>query len=181
MQIQNIPNYQNFQAPPPPPIFDEQRKYQQFQPPKQRLHCIKCGRNQNVSFQTFTKKYVSPVATLGIFLGFLPFFLLRLLLTTKHEISTTFCELCWENFRNLESKTALIYFGGVMALIVSVTIAGIMNSFSPLIFGVIVFLPMMIWGFFYNRKYSPKFKKVNENRVTIVAPVGGEITFYKQK
>jgi hypothetical protein len=140
---------------------------------------VKCGSSQNLSVRTFDKKYVSPTALLGIFMGLLPYFILRKLFTTTHKITSPFCEVCWGKFKNIETHSALFNFGAAMLIILGFLVGGMYDSF--LVFGVSVCLafPLFIYGRIYVAKISPKFKKVTDKQVIINAPIVGEIVFTK--
>ena len=179
MQLQNTPNYGRFQMPASPPFFDEQSGQMQFRPTEEKNYCIKCGDDKNVSAQEFKKKYVSPVAILGIFIGIIPYFLLRLLLTTTHNISAPFCENCWNKFKDIETHSALFNFGAVMLIILGFLIGGLYDSFLVLAICLCLSIPLFIFGRIYVAKVSPKFKKVDSKQVIINAPKGGAIVFSK--
>ena len=146
---------------------------------KTPLYCIRCGCNEKVTLHTFYKKYVSPVASLGIFLGILPYFVLRILLTTKHEITSPFCQNCWSKFKNIETQSALLVFGSFAVFILGLLIGGLYDSL--LVFGICACLAILffIYGRIYVAKVSPKFKKVNDKQVIIKAPIVGEIVYTK--
>src|SRR5690349_17616277 len=78
--------FQSFQSPPPPPVFHGGEPVQDdFSPAIPTHPCIKCGNTEKISVHNFVKFYNSPIAWLGIFLGLLPYYLLKLLLRTKHN------------------------------------------------------------------------------------------------
>ena len=169
-------NYGQFQTPPPPRFDVNQRDSgSEFAP-----NCIKCGATNNVSMRKFKKKYVSPVAVLGVFIGLLPYFLFRLLLTTTHDLSAPFCERCWKGrFEKVAMVNQLTLLGVVASVFLGIVIA--VNLSSPLIFFIIFGLGISgaIFGRVFEWRTSPKYKKVNDKIVVIDAPVVGEIIFTK--
>lgn len=176
MQTQNTSNFQSFQM---PSNFSNKNISSEFQNTTQKLYCVKCGAAKNTSIQTFNKKYVSPVSVLGIFFGILPYFILRLILSTNFTVTAPFCTTCWDKFKNINNNLALINFGGAMLIIGGMIIAGINNSFTAFIIGVCLSIPMFIWGKIYSNKVSPKYKKVSQKELIISAPIVGDILYTK--
>lgn len=176
MQTQNTSNFQSFQL---PPNYRSDNVKAGFQNTAQKLYCVKCGTTKNTSIQTFNKKYVSPVSVLGIFFGILPYFILRIVLSTNYTVTAPFCGTCWDNFKNINNNLALINFGGAMLIIGGMIIAGINNSFTAFIIGICLSIPMFVWGKVYSNKVSPKYKKVNQKQLIISAPIVGDIVYNK--
>ena len=172
---------QNFNSPPPPPTFNDSQPAMRTHPPMMRANCIKCGKAHGLSSQTFLKRFVSPVALLGIFVGLLPYFLLRLLLTTRHQITTHFCAACWANFRYSEYYSLLINVIALIIFSLGVVFGFEYSSFGLWAVAACFSIALLIAGSIYRKRVSPKFKMINEKVVVIVAPNVGEIQFFHQK
>ena len=171
--------FQSFHNPPPPPVFDGDTVEKYDSTPSQSFPCIKCGNRQNISVQNFVKVYYSPVAFLGIPLGILTYFILKWLLSTKHDLAGPFCALCWARFQNAESYrtvNTLLFF--------PLLIAGIVFAFyvdNVLVLLAALLVPLFVLtgvGYFLNT-YGPKYKRVNSREVVIDAPHVGEILYAK--
>src|SRR5215203_5537707 len=87
-------NFDASRMPPPPPVFHGDHAESTTPPPPEVYPCIKCGSRGAITIRNFVKIYHSPVAIVGIFLGCLPYVLLKLLLRTKHDLTGPFCEAC---------------------------------------------------------------------------------------
>jgi len=166
----------DFQSPPPPPTFNNGiATYQEQEVPP----CIKCGNRQNIAVQGFVKFYNSPVAILGIFIGILPYLLLKILLRTRHDLTAPFCQGCWAKFRNARTYDLL---NGL--LFFPIMIGGIIFSIATdsewLLLGSFLF-PFLVFavGKFYVSSISPKYKRVTAKEVVIQAPFVGEIVYSK--
>ncbi len=166
---------QNFQMPPAPPIFQENFKHQV----ESTFHCIKCGNQRNVQLQNFKKKYVSPIASLGILIGILPYFLFRLLLTTIHSISAPFCDDCWNKFRYVEYVSVGLNLGAAITFFLTIYLITVLGSLTIFGIGLCVMLALMISARVYTAKVSPKYNKVDGKQVIINAPIVGELVFTK--
>ena len=169
-------HFQEYQMPPPPPIFHES---QTRSLPRQGLHCVTCGGRQNISFQNFKKDYVPPIAYLGFFAGLLPLVILILVLRTRHKINVPFCAECWKNYRTAKILETFSSLGFLIGLIISI-IAGVAAESLVvffLFFGVTIAL--YIWGAIYTKKVSPKIKQIDRRQIVIDAPIVGELCFQK--
>ena len=170
--------FQSFQNPPPPPVFHgDPTVREQVSVPAQRPPCIKCGSRQNISVRNFVKFYNSPVAFLGIFLGLLPYILLKLLLRTKHDLTAPFCEPCWGKFRHLGTCNVLNTLLFFPLLIVGVVFAFAVDSEWVLLAAVLLPFLVLALGSFYLKTLEPKYKRVNSKEVVIDAPYVGEILY----
>jgi hypothetical protein len=166
-----------FQSPPPPPTFsgDASAASTAREPV---YPCIKCGGRQRTNVRSFVKIYNSPVAILGIFLGLLPYFILKILLRTKHNITGPFCEPCWARFQSARTtyKVAnallfLMLFGGGIVLSIYID--------SDKLFLASILFPWVVLaaGSYYLTTLGPKYKRVNSKEVVIDAPHVGEIVY----
>ena len=175
--------FEAFQMPPPPPIFhgDGSSGANSSVAP-QSPPCIKCGGRQKIAIRSFVKIYNSPVAILGIFLGLLPYVILKLLLRTKHDLTGPFCERCWTRFQNSKIYSVgnvllffVLLFGGVA---LSIYIDSV-NSEWLLLGSVIMAFVVLTAGHYYLATLGPKYKRVNAKEVVIDAPFVGEIVYTK--
>lgn len=176
MQTQNTSNFQSFQV---PPNYHNENVKSEFHNTYQKLYCVKCGTTKNTSIQTFNKKYVSPVSVLGIFFGILPYFLLRILLSTNYTVTAPFCITCWDKFKNVNNNSALIYFAGAMLILGGFFVSLFTNSMTILVGGFCLSIPVFIWGKIYSAEVSPKYKKVSQKQLIISAPIVGDIVYTK--
>ncbi|HVE58266.1 MAG TPA: hypothetical protein VNB22_15640 [Pyrinomonadaceae bacterium] len=164
--------------PPSPPVFgfdgavNDDFSYQQ--PP-----CIKCGSNQNTSIQNFKKIYDSPIAILGIFFGFLPYFILKILLRTTHSLTAPFCHGCWNKFSKANTYLILTQLGFFVVFVLGIVLAIAVNNMGLILLGFVASVVLYIWGNMYVKGISPKYKKVDSKQVIIDAPLVGEILFTK--
>jgi hypothetical protein len=139
--------------------------------------CVKCGTGEKTSVHNFVKIYNSPVAWLGIFLGLLPYYLLKLLLRTKHNLTAPFCESCWSRFRHVETYrvlNALLFFPLIIG---GVVFAFAVDSEWVLLVSVLMPFLVLAAGSFYLTTLEPKYKRVNAKEVVIDAPHVGEILY----
>lgn len=129
--------------------------------------------------QAFKKKYVSPVATIGIFIGLLPFFLLRWLLSTTHQLSAPFCDNCWSKFSPTGKIKLYCQLGFVLSILLGIISAVYFQS--PTLFVVIFSIGViaLIYGQLNEYRHSPKFKKIDAKQVIIKTPSGEEMAFTK--
>ena len=176
----NSQPYQDFNSPPPPPVFGQDHSFgAQDTRAAQAAPCIKCGKRDLISIRNFVKVYNSPVALVGIFLGLIPYIILKLLLQTKHNLTGPFCETCWTRFE----KTTV--YGVLNALLLPVLwVAGIVFSIaadSEWLLLASVLLPIFVFavGRFYINGLGPKYKRVNSKEVVIDAPLVGDIVYTK--
>ena len=173
-------NYQPAYLPPPPPVFTEDGFGVTNNSAESGLLCIKCGKSDAITMRSFKKKYVSPIAILGIFIGILPYFLFRLLLTTTHQITAPFCEKCWNGrFERVGMVNQLSILIFLASILLGIGVA--VNFASPLSFFIIFGFGMLsvVFAKFFEWKFSPKFKMVDGEKVVIDAPSIGEVTFRK--
>ena len=170
--------FQSFENPPPPPVFGHD-PLEAHDPPPQSYPCMKCGNRQNVTVRNFVKVYYSPVAFLGIPLGLLTYFILKWLLSTKHDLTGPFCASCWTRFQNAESYrivNTLLFF--------PLLIAGIVFAFavdSEWILLAAIFAPLFVLTgvHYFLNSYGPKYKRVSSKEVVIDAPSVGEVVYAK--
>jgi hypothetical protein len=168
--------FSQFQTPPPPGVYFENVEPITSEP----MHCLKCGSTSNVALQRFTKKYVSPVAGLGIFLGGFPYFLLRLLLTTTHELTAPFCGACWKGkFEILPKLAMLSNLGFLLSIFVALVFAIYLRSAFATISMFLVAVGVIAFRKAYEWQVSPRFLKIDSKQVIIDAPVVGEVVFSK--
>lgn len=163
----------NFQAPPPVEVYDSpsQNQFQYAAP------CIKCGDKQDVSTQNFKKSYKPPIIILGIFLGLLPYFILRLLLTKTHHLTAPFCRRCWGKFKNVGVYSVLNALGFFVVLIVGIAVAVLFDSEVLFLLSFVAAILSYVFGYYYISSISPRYKKVNSQRVIIDAPLIGEVLY----
>lgn len=176
----NFQQFQSFQAPPPPPVFHAHNPALN-QPPQapQNFCCIKCGSRSDVSMQSFSKSYLTPVAYLGILIGPLIFLILALVLRVKHRLNAPFCAQCWSGLKNQPTISTLLNLACILVIMFGVAAGVITQSFELTGFSMIVGVGIGIFAKVYETKVSPKYKKVNRKLVVISAPTGGDVTFYR--
>lgn len=168
-------NFQSFQTPPLPPRFDGNASSED----KMKFYCLKCGNHRNTQIQNFKKEYVSPVASLGIFIGFLPYLILKLLLTTKHQITAPFCGECWAKFQKVSKINQLCHLGFVVALLLGIGTSVLLKApilFLPIF---VVSIALLIYARINEKKNSPNYKKIDSKQVIVNAPVVGDVCFTK--
>lgn len=177
---QEAPAYQNqfqsFQSPPPPPVFDA------FGRPVDRqaeapLLCVKCGGSQSVYMQNFKKGYIPPIAYIGAFIGILPMLIMIRVLQVNHKIDAPFCLDCWDKFSRAEKLGK--FSGAIFMLGIVVAIVALMalESGFAFLFVLALTIGFVIWTQIYKQKNSPKFKTVDRQQVIIDAPGVGEIRY----
>lgn len=172
-------HFQNYQMPPPPPVFSADEAIYDNPNTQPKPPCIKCGNIQNISIYNFKKKYVSPIALLGIFIGLLPFFILRWLLSTTHFLSAPFCHNCWNRFRKAETIATLNILGFFVLLVGGIIFAISRDSEFLLLMSFVAAILFYVFGLFYIGTISPKYKKVDAKQVIIDAPLIGDILYTK--
>jgi len=173
--------YQPQFNPPPPPQFHGGYAYQEqpFQQPQMPMLCVKCGARQNVFMENFKKDYVPPVAYLGVFGGLLPVVILILVLRVRHNINAPFCPDCWQKFSRVnlyETLSTLGFFVGIVAGIVAMMA---LNSGFAFFVCFALTVAVIVWGQIYKHKYSPKFKKIDREKLIIDTPAAGEMCFVR--
>ena|SRR5687768_12848211 len=168
---------QNFLSPPPPPVFDQSGGVAYVAVDNVIPPCIKCGKQDSITVQSFRKVYNSPVALLGIVLGLLPYFILKLLLRTVHNLTAPFCQPCWKRFRNVEALGILNTLAFFVLLIAGIIFSIVMDSewllLGSLLMPILVYFTMQ----FYLSSISPKYKRVTSKEVIIDAPHVGQIVY----
>lgn len=168
----------SFHSPPPPPIFHgDSTVLANVSAGSHAPPCLKCGSRDRITVRNFVKIYNSPVAILGIFLGLLPYFLLKLLLRTKHHLTGPFCEKCWATVKNLrayEVANSLLFFPILIGGIVfSVFMQNDLILMGSLLFSLFV----LAAGSYYLSTLGPKYKRLNSKEAVIDAPFVGEIVY----
>lgn len=148
--------------------------YEQPKPP-----CVKCGEKQNVAVHNFEKKYLPPVVILGLFLGLLPYILLKIFLTTTHYLAAPFCHNCWDKFKNARMYSVFNVLFFFVLLVAGTYIAFSYDSEGILAGTILGAILLYALGRFMISSISPKYKKVDSKKVIIDAPFVGEILFEK--
>ena len=169
--------FQSIQDPPPPPTFHGTSVGDYPAPVAQAYPCIKCGNRQNTSVRNFVKIYNSPIAILGIFLGLIPYFLLKLLLRTKHDLTGPFCESCWNKFQYVGPLRILNTLAFFPLIIIGVIFAFSVDSEWVLLAAVLLPFLVLATVSYLLTSLEPKFKRVNAKEVVIDAPYVGEILY----
>ena len=167
-----------FYAPPPPPVFRDDLVESAGAPSNAGYPCIKCGSRGRITVRNFVKIYHSPVAILGIFLGCLPYVLLKLLLRTKHDLSGPFCESCWSLYQQGQTL-AVVNVALFVVIIIVAPIVAVLRDWSEwsLLFIAIGSLVVLAIGEKYLARYAPKYKRVTSREVVVDAPHIGEIVY----
>jgi hypothetical protein len=164
--------------PPPPPIFhDGQLAYREPANRDPAPPCIKCGGREQVSIQNFVKVYNSPVAVLGIFLGVLPYILLKLILQKRHNITAPFCSPCWARYKAAKIYRVLNVLLFFVLLVGGITLSVYLDSEWMLLVGLLMPFVVLAVGHYYLNSFDPKYKKVTPTEVIIDAPFVGEILY----
>lgn len=154
-----------------------QPAYFQMPSPVLPAVCIKCGINSGLSLRNFTKTYTPPLCYLGILMGIVPFLLLVLLLRKNHNLHGAFCDSCWNPFSNASAMSLLFGLGCIFTLIGAVVVGIMTESFFIGMIGFALGIGVAIWGGQYDKKISPKYKRVNSHEVVIEVPGAGEVDF----
>ena len=174
--------FASFNSPPPPPTFhggaeQTNSSSNEFIPP-----CIKCGSRKKITVRNFVKIYHSPVVLLSIFIGLLPYFILKRLLRTKHDLTGPFCEPCWQRFQSVKWYNAANILLFLVLLISGIAFSIYIDSVSSewwLLGSLVVSLVVFTAGNYYLETFGPKYRKVNAKEVVIDAPFVGAIVYSK--
>lgn len=171
-------NSHAFLNPPPPPVFHDGLAGSAAPASEDGYPCIKCGSRERITVRNFVKIYHSPVAILGIFLGCLPYVLLKLLLRTKHNLTGPFCESCWSLYEQGQTLGVVNVLLFVVIIIVAPVVAVLLDwSEWSLLAIAIGSLVLLATGEKYLARYAPKYKRVTSKEVIVDAPHIGEIVY----
>ena len=167
-----------------PQDFRPQFAPQHFSPPQPQPQsylpqvCIKCGTSHQLYLQKFKKTYTPPLAYLGFLLGgILPLLIVLMICRKDHHINAAFCGECWGRFRYAYVFSLLFGLGCLFTLTAAIFAGVILQSGMVAFAGVSLAIAIAAWGGYYDKKISPKFKKITRRTAVIEIPNVGEIDF----
>jgi hypothetical protein len=176
--------FPSYYAPPPPNFYDEYGRVHPAPPAPAGYGanpvppvCVKCGGSHDLSMQNFKKDYTPPIAYIGIFGGILPLLILVLVLRKRHKMNALFCTECWSRFKNHSVYSALLSFSCLGVLIGGIIAAIIAETAAVGLFAFLLAVGIAIFTKYFENKVSPKYVKMNRNRIFIKIPNYGEVDF----
>ena len=139
--------------------------------------CARCGGSRDLEMKSFKKDYTPPIAYIGVLGGVLPLLILVLVLRKRHKMNGLFCPQCWNTFKLYPLFSALFAFLSLGVLIGGIILAIAFAKPGVIFFAFVAAVGFAIYGSYFSKKISPKFVKMNRERIFINIPNYGEVDF----
>lgn len=194
-QAQQLPQQQvqlpatSYYEPPPPNFYrdlgaEHPRPFIRNAPPNAPVTndlippvCARCGGGRDLAMKSFKKDYTPPIAYIGVFGGILPLLILVLVLRKRHKMNGLFCSECWNRFKLYPLFSALFAFLSLGVLIGGIIVGIAFSKPGVMFFAFVAAVGIAIYGSYFSKKISPKFVKMNRERIFINIPNYGEVDF----
>jgi hypothetical protein len=172
------PQYSQFQAPPPPPVFNGDEVLESYTPPVAHLRCNKCNTDVNVTIRSVKKDYVPVIAYVLCVLGLLIGAIAILATRVRHKLELPFCKRCWTRTKIAGAFESFAFLGFLVSIISGFVLMFKFNNGWLFWFACGFGSGMLVWSQIYKRKCSPSYRSVDGKRV-IVSTASGDLVFAK--